>query len=86
MTLEAAVAAKLEVTFVGACLCERAEPAADLAALLALGFCKILDAAVAALFPVVSFFAIALYLRFLFVFLQQAYWRRIFYNNDCYSH
>lgn len=69
-TLDAAVAAELEVTFAGACLCESAEPAADFAALLAFGFCKTFDAAVAARFPVVSlFFAIALYLRFLVVFL-----------------
>lgn len=85
-TLEAAVAAELEVTFAGACLCERAEPAADFAALLVFGFCKTFDAADAARFPVVSLFrAIIFYLRVIVVFLQQAYWRRIFYNNDCYS-
>jgi hypothetical protein len=50
------VAEELDVTFSGASLWDKAEPAADLADLVALGFRRTLDAAVAARLPVTSLF------------------------------
>ena len=55
-TFEAAVAETLEVTFAGAFRWDRAEPAADLADLLAFGSRNTFDAADAARLPVTSLF------------------------------
>lgn len=61
---DAAVAASADVTLGGALVCDKADPAADLAALLAEEFLKIFDAADAAFFPVTSvFLAIAFLLK-----------------------
>ena len=81
---DAADAALLEVTLGGAFLCDKADPAADLADLLELGLRNVFDAADAARLLVTSLFlAIVNYLRLVFERAGYFSGRYVIKNNKC---